>query len=125
LSIFGHTREGRPPEEWQLLADHLRQVADIAATFAEPFGSAEYARLLGRFHDFGKYSAAFQNMLQAANGEQAHIEGKTRTHVDHSTAGAIVLYEAMAKTSPLLARILAFTIAGHHAGLADFYPSLN
>ena len=54
-------------------------------------------------HDLGKYTQAFQRRL----------EGKGR--VDHSTAGAKVAVERYGR----IGKMLAFCIAGHHAGLAD------
>jgi hypothetical protein len=34
---FAHSKEGRPPEEWQLLDDHLASVAKKASEFAAKF----------------------------------------------------------------------------------------
>jgi hypothetical protein len=50
---YAHTAEdgeGRrlPPEHWQLLKDHLRQVADLAKRFAGPLGLEKEAELAGR-----------------------------------------------------------------------------
>lgn len=113
---YAHTAEdgngNRLPEssgKWQLLADHLRNVADLAAKFAAPFGASEEARLAGLLHDLGKYQADFQNYL-------AH--GRPRT--PHAIHGAAALAAV---------RHLANLIASHHAGLHDeddaFAASLN
>jgi len=45
IRYYAHSIEGRPPEEWQPLEDHLKNVADMAAEFARPFGGEEWARL--------------------------------------------------------------------------------
>lgn len=84
------------------VADHLREVAEMAAEFAWPFGAEKWAYLAGMAHDIGKYSPEFQNRI-------LHEGYK----VDHSTAGAYELYE-QAGLPPL-----AFCAAGHHGGLLD------
>ena len=56
-------------------------------------------------HDVGKYTQAFQ----------ARLAGSAK-RVDHSTAGAKI---AIDRYGPKLGRLLAFCIAGHHAGLAN------
>ena len=59
------------------VADHLREVAEMAAEFARPFGAESWAYAAGMAHDIGKYSAEFQNRILR--------DGRK---VDHSTAGA-------------------------------------
>ncbi|EYF05349.1 CRISPR-associated endonuclease Cas3'' [Chondromyces apiculatus] len=102
---------GRP----HLLVEHLEAVGERAAAYAERFGAAEWARRCGLWHDLGKYAADFQAMIRAANGFEAHLEAGARGQVDHSSAGAIHALEALG--NPGL--VIAFAIAGHHAGLPD------
>ena len=89
-------------ERYESVATHLNEVASMAASFAEPFGAAGWAYITGLTHDIGKYSAEFQ--------ERVLHDGP---RVDHSTAGAAVLYD-----DPRL-RPLAYCVAGHHGGLPD------
>jgi hypothetical protein len=35
---YAHSLEGKPPEEWQPLEEHLRNVAKLAKSFASQFG---------------------------------------------------------------------------------------
>ena len=84
------------------VADHLREVAEMAAEFARPFGAESWAYAAGMAHDIGKYSAEFQNRILR--------DGRK---VDHSTAGAYELYERAGLP------LLGFCIAGHHGGLPD------
>lgn len=42
---------------------HLRQVAQLASTFAEGFGAASWAYFAGIAHDIGKFSPAFQRRI--------------------------------------------------------------
>ncbi len=104
--------------EWTVhdLNDHLRDVAKLAAEFATPFGNDDWAHLAGLWHDLGKYSQEFQSYIKTASGYEpsAHLENQ-RGRVDHSTAGAI---HAMKRLRT--GRVLAYMIAGHHAGLADW-----
>lgn len=39
--FYAHTKEGYPPENWQKLEDHLKNVAEKARSFAEVFGAGE------------------------------------------------------------------------------------
>lgn len=57
---YAHSLPGKPPSEWQLLEDHLKNVAELARSFGEPFGAGEWAYLAGLWHDLGKYSKNFR-----------------------------------------------------------------
>ncbi len=118
---LAHLPPGEQRREPHLLVDHLESVARRAAEFACPFGGEEWARLAGLWHDVGKFSREFQNYLRAGGDYHAAELGATeggapaRGSVDHSTAGAKL---AVGKLKPL-GFLLAFVIAGHHAGLLD------
>jgi CRISPR-associated endonuclease/helicase Cas3 len=100
------------------LDEHLSSVAALASEFALSFGSSDWASLAGLWHDLGKYSKAFQQMIKSRSGfdPEAHLEGKPG-RVDHSTAGALYAIEKLG----MRGRILAYLIAGHHAGLPDWH----
>lgn len=112
-------------ENWHIhaLQDHLKKVAHLAAKFAGQQGSlfAEYAGLL---HDLGKFQQIFQEYIAKVSGfekEDVHLEDvecAKPKKIPHSTAGAKY---ATNKFDPVLGHILAYLIAGHHAGLADWY----
>ena len=114
--FFAHSLENRPISEWQPLEEHLRNVAELAAEFASPFGGEEWARLAGLWHDLGKYSNEFQKKLYDANGIECHLETKPG-RVIHSQAGG---HFAQQKLSGGLERVFCWLIMGHHAGLADY-----
>ncbi len=102
------------------LSAHLSKVAALAGQNASVFGSDEWAQCAGRWHDLGKFSQAFQHYIKSASGynTEAHIEGETQTgKVNHSDAGALYAVDRFA----VYGRILAYLIAGHHAGLPDWY----
>jgi CRISPR-associated endonuclease/helicase Cas3 len=113
MKYYAHSLNGEPFENWHSLEEHLWQVAELAACFAAEFSAAEWAYLAGLWHDLGKYAVEFQQYIRAAN--DAHLEGKPG-RVDHSTAGAL---QAMARLDRP-GMILAYLLAGHHAGLPDW-----
>lgn len=83
-------------------------MAELAESFGRRLGIGAPARLAGLLHDLGKYSVAFQARL---NG------GKER--VDHSTAGAAIIGQYASGDDKRIAELVAYAIAGHHAGLPD------
>ncbi|WP_297927579.1 CRISPR-associated helicase Cas3' [Metallibacterium sp.] len=103
------------------LADHLREVGVLAERFARRYG-ADYAGLAGRWHDLGKYRPRFQNYIRQASGFEAdaHIKGEAGK-APHSTAGAMLAVDRFGAAG----RVLAYLIAGHHAGLADWFGGLD
>jgi CRISPR-associated endonuclease/helicase Cas3 len=86
----------------------------MTAQFAREFGAGDWGSLVGRWHDLGKYSADFQRYLLSSANPDAGEERKDR--VDHSTFGA---QYAMKKVGSHRGQMLAFCIAGHHAGLPN------
>ncbi len=112
---YAHTLEGRPRAGWEPLEEHLTQVAELAGQFAAAFGAAAWGEILGRCHDLGKYSQAFQEYLLKSSDPDASIEGSGR-RVDHSTFGARHVSQQVGGHK---GQLLAFCIAGHHRGLPD------
>jgi CRISPR-associated endonuclease/helicase Cas3 len=110
--MFAHSLNDQPATEWERLSDHLAAVAAKAANFAAVFGWAEVARATGQLHDIGKCSAEFQDYIASSQQEGTGW----RRGPDHSTAGARAATELYPGA---LGRLVAFAIAGHHAGLAD------
>jgi CRISPR-associated endonuclease/helicase Cas3 len=99
------------------LEDHLRAVAKLAEGFGSVFGAGDWAHLAGLWHDLGKYRPGFQRYIRQSKDMDAHIEGRVvGSDKTHSAAGAI---HAIRTLGPLRGELLAFLIAGHHAGLPD------
>lgn len=112
------------------LQEHLAKVAARAADNAEPFGGAAWARLAGQWHDIGKYRPGFQRYIRQPKVADAHIEGKVPgSEKTHSAAGAIWAIEAFrashGENGALAARVFAYLIASHHAGLYDWDGGLK
>jgi CRISPR-associated endonuclease/helicase Cas3 len=77
----------------------------MAESFSAPFGPG-WGRLVGLWHDVGKYQSAFQQRL--FQDPEAHVTQR----VDHSSVGALVAKERGAAMA-------SFVIAGHHGGLPN------
>ena len=102
---YAHSGTLEDLSDGQILLDHLSKVSEIAGQNAQWFGAEELAKSAGLLHDLGKYCPEFLKRLQG---------GKIR--VDHATAGALVAIE---RWPLLIGKLLAYCIAGHHAGLAN------
>jgi CRISPR-associated endonuclease/helicase Cas3 len=107
--VFAHSKKDAPKSEWHTLRTHLEAVAELAQRFAGKWGAGEWGHYAGLWHDLGKFCADFQAMITA----DAEAE---KTKVNHSSAGAWRAMEELGE----MGYLLAFVIAGHHAGLADF-----
>lgn len=109
-----------------MLREHLQETAEIAAKLSSKVGLPEIGRIIGLLHDFGKASKEYQDYLRTQEGkinpdEEGYSTAK-RGEIDHSTAGAQLIYEKLAdrgKEGKILAQFLALAIASHHSGLID------
>lgn len=115
VDFIAHVKPGGDGE-WRLhrLEDHLLAVAELAAHFAGSIG-ADWARLAGLWHDLGKFSPQFQAMIRRESGydpEEQPVAGPR----NHSTAGALYAIDTLGQPG----RLLAYLVAGHHAGLPDW-----
>lgn len=102
---FAHSHESLEPARWHLLSQHLENTGERAAAFLDAVDVADLGRAAGLLHDLGKYSDEFQQRLA----------GKA-ARVDHSTAGA---QTALKRYPGPLGKVIAYCVAGHHAGLAN------
>ena len=108
---YAHSAQGQfcnllPYERWQTLQSHAQNVGNSAANFAQVFDAQDIAYHTGQLHDLGKYSLEFQDRLNGGSKP-----------VDHSTAGAKIAFERWGNIA--IGKLMAFCIAGHHAGLAN------
>ncbi|MTI15921.1 CRISPR-associated helicase Cas3' [Rhodobacteraceae bacterium RKSG542] len=104
MMIFAHSVEGAPEEDWEPLSIHLQNVVDAASRNATVFGAGNLGAIAGYLHDLGKLKPAFQAKLRGAKNDEGHSGEGARFAVEHL---------------PPIAKLLAYGIAGHHAGLAN------
>jgi CRISPR-associated endonuclease/helicase Cas3 len=107
-NTFAHSVALQPANSWQTLRQHSLNVARLARSLAEKFGAGSLAEIAGLLHDIGKHSDEFQRKLNGA-----------AIRVDHSTAGARIAADRYRQFAPLN-QLIAYAIAGHHAGLANW-----
>ncbi len=105
MRCYAHTVQDRPPEEWQILEDHLHNVGALAAKFAGIFNASKWGRIIGLLHDVGKYRPEFQDKL---------IKQSAR-RVDHKGVGAKLAHEKLDDPG----KLISYCIAGHHGGLPN------
>lgn len=125
-----HVRSDGQHLQWHSLEEHLYKVSALAADFAAEFGAAPWAALAGIWHDLGKYREGFQRYIRQCGDPDAHIEGRVAgPEKTHSAAGALwaqeYLVEVDKRSGPVVARVLAYLIAGHHAGLDNWFSGLH
>ena len=101
---FAHSAPPDSAHPWHGLADHLHGTGERAARSLERLGFAEVGRVAGMLHDLGKFTPEFQQRLRGG------------PPVNHSTAGAQIACE---RYPGPLGKLIAFCVAGHHAGLAN------
>ncbi len=118
MKYYAHSKENAPVDEWQTLEEHSDAVAKMAAEFAKPFYSAQWAWWLGELHDLGKARLSVQNYLKVSNGlMDKDYDGSDHSH---SGVGAVWATEKFPFPEYLLGLVAAYCIAGHHAGLPDW-----
>ena len=116
MNYYAHSQKDKPTEYWQTLDDHLNNVACMAAGFAENFGGQQWAEIAGKFHDLGKGTRAWQAWIRKANGIVDDFSDYFDGHPNHADAGAQVLNQ-----KSKMGMLLAYAIAGHHAGMPDWF----
>ena len=82
-----------------MLSTHLNQVAELASLFTGEFGAGDWGRASDLLHDIGKLAPEFQALLHGSKAK-----------VDHSAVECFGIW----------GQLLAYAIAGHHAGLANW-----
>ena len=117
MEYYAHSKKGQPVKDWQKLNEHLQNVANLAAIFAADFASDAWARNAAWLHDLGKATQAFQSYLMQCNNLDDSEYDTDGSMSNHASAGAALSMEKFG----ISGRILAYIIAGHHAGLPDWY----
>ena len=99
-----YAKSNRADHIQETVRAHLEAVKILAGEYGSAFGAKIPAELCGLFHDFGKYSPAFQNVLRG-----------TQTGVDHAAGGAAFLHVLRKKAF----RPVIEAVAAHHSQLVS------
>ncbi len=118
---YAHSIEGALPSEWQPLEEHLKNVAYLAAGFAEKFNAASWAKTAGANHDIGKGTLQWQAYLRKVNNVIDDFTEHYSGHVEHSIQGA----EWLINNSNEAGKLLSYCIAGHHGGLPNWVENAS
>ncbi len=92
----------------ETVAHHLKRTGELCARFLSPLGYEDWGEILGKSHDFGKYSRRFQLVLD-----------HKKTGVNHALPGAVLL-TGMYRSRPATAGLLAAVISSHHSDLHQY-----
>lgn len=114
--FYAHSIEGQPPERWQILEEHLNNVAKLAVEFARSFGGKALAEQAGKNHDEGKATFPWQAYLRHANQIVDELAPYYKGRVEHAAPSAQRIYSRSNEAG----KLLAYCIAGHHGGLTNW-----
>lgn len=108
VEIF-YARSMNPQGKQQTVQEHLGNVSRLCSSYLEPIDCTDAGKILGEFHDFGKYSQRFADVLQ-----------HRATGVNHAFPGAALLWNMYHSRYPVGADILATVAAAHHGTVKPF-----
>ena len=103
-----YAKSSQPDGAQETVRQHLQCVEILAQTYGRTFGAEIPAGLCGLFHDFGKYSAAFQKVLQG-----------TQAGIDHAIGGAAFLYGFQKEYQKKALCPIIEAVAAHHSHLVS------
>lgn len=118
-NLVAHARidDGGKWLEPHLLIDHLHSTGNLAYEFSEKFCSGNVGKTLGLLHDLGKGREEWQKYFRRKSGYDITEYSEEKVGmVEHSIYGAKYAEQEIS----VLGEILAYGIAGHHAGLPDW-----
>lgn len=118
----------------QSVTEHLLETAALAKAHASEIGMPCAGELAGISHDGGKQRQRFLKYIREQIGldnvDPDSDDVDQRGDVDHSSAGAQIVYNKIPQNTHdgrLIAQIIALSICSHHSGLVDCltYDGMN
>ena len=103
--LYAHSTGREDQADWEPLNEHLEKVGGHAGANASGFDAAPWGNYAGRLHDLGKAKPGFQAYLRGERGSEPHSGEGARYALEH--------------LGGLPGKLIAYCIAGHHAGLAN------
>ena len=106
-TLYAHSNDSGDQSSWEPLHEHLNRVAEAASIRGAAFGAEQQAKIAGLLHDLGKAKPEFQQKFRGKKSQVSHSGEGARYAANpaHGLGG--------------LGKLIAYCIAGHHAGLAN------
>ena len=101
---YAHSENGIGEKE--TVAAHLAFTGKLCECFLNEFGYGLWGKAIGEWHDFGKYSELFQQVLKHQS-----------VHIDHATPGGILAYTLLRRVPCDTSEMIGGVICSHHASL--------
>lgn len=92
--------------QMETVQHHLLRTGELCSAFLSVLGWKDVGEILGKLHDFGKYSILFQQVLKGL-----------RVHVNHAYPGAALALNSYGQGRSQTAKMMAMAIAAHHSQL--------
>ena len=107
--------------EEQSVEEHLRNVSMLSKEYSSKISLEATGELIGILHDMGKGTDVFNSYIHycSLNPKDKSLRGS----INHSTAGAKLIYDKFYNTTDqyekLTAQLISLAICSHHGGLID------
>ena len=114
--LISHLYQDKNDGHWVIQSneEHTDNVAKLSSDFADEFGMAPWGEVLGKLHDKGKESNAFQKYIRKASGYAPDI--KVSEEHRHAYVGGVIARRIYGKGFD---NIFVNQIFSHHTGLHD------
>ena len=114
--IISHIYQDSSDGHWVIQSneEHTIGVSVRASQFADVFGMSPWGEIIGKLHDKGKESQAFQQYIRKESGYDPEIKVTGDTH--HAYVGGLIARKLYGKSFD---NFITNQIISHHTGLHD------